>query len=140
MIVCMDTNVLPGMFGRAAPWLPLRSGLLARRFTWAVSTEILLEYEEVAARQMGAGAAERLMRFIESLDQTRGVIHRVSPSFRFHLIIGDADDNKFADCAIAAGADCIITSDHHFKALIGSGYRPQPITPDDFIRLHLPGA
>ena len=43
MIVCIDTNVLPGMFGRAAPLLPLRSGLLARRFIWALSTEILLD-------------------------------------------------------------------------------------------------
>jgi len=58
---------------------------------------------------------------------------------RFHTITGDPDDDAFADCAIAENADFIITSDHHFKALIGSGYRPQPITPEDFIRLHLAG-
>lgn len=29
MIVCIDTNVVLGMFGRTAPWLPLRHGLLA---------------------------------------------------------------------------------------------------------------
>ena len=86
MIVCIDTNVLPGMFGRAAPLLPLRRGLLAGRFTWALSTEILLEYEEIVAREMGDGAVERLMQFIEFVEQARGVIRRVSPSFRFHLI------------------------------------------------------
>ena len=45
--------------------------------------------------------------------------------FRFHLIIGDADDDKFADCAIAAEADFIITEDHHFDVMPGSGYKPQ---------------
>ena len=139
MTVCIDTNVLPGMFGRAAPWLPLRRGLLARRFTWALSTEILLEYEEVASRQMGPEAVLRLMRFIEIVDQTRGVIRRVSPSFRFHLITADADDNKFTDCAIATEADFIITEDRHFEVLGGSGYKPRPIKPSEFIRLHLSG-
>lgn len=140
MIVCIDTNVLPGMFGRAARLLPLRQALLARHFDWALSTEIMLEYEEIAAREMGAGAVERLFGFIEIADGTRGVIRHISPAFRFHLITGDPDDDKFADCAIAAGADHIITSDHHFDALIGSGYKPQPITPEEFIRLHLSGA
>ena len=139
MIVCIDTNVLPGMFGRAETLLPLRRGLLARRFTWALSTEILLEYEEIVAREMGAGAVERLMQFIEFVEQARGVIRRVSPSFRFQLITGDADDNKFADCAIAADADFIITEDRHFDAMRGSGYKPQPVTPEEFIRLHLGG-
>jgi predicted nucleic acid-binding protein len=137
MIVCIDTNVLPGMFGRDAPLLLLRSGLLARRFTWALSTEILLEYEEIAAREIGGKAVERLMQFIKIADQTRGVIRRVSPSFRFRLITGDAEDDKFADCAIAAEADFIVTADHHFDVLRGSGYKPQPVTPEEFIRLHL---
>ncbi len=139
MVVCIDTNVLPGMFGRTAPLLPLRNGLLARRFTWALSTEILLEYEEIAARGMGAAAVEPLMQFIEFVEQARGVIRRVSPSFRFHLITGDADDDKFADCAIAAEADFIITEDQHFNVMRGSGYKPQPVTPEEFIRRHLGG-
>ena len=38
-------------------------------------------------------------------------------------------------CAIAAEADFIITGDHHFDALRGIGYKPQPVTPEEFIRL-----
>jgi uncharacterized protein len=45
----------------------------------------------------------------------------------------DRDDDKFADCAITANADFIVTSDAHFRVLAGSGYRPQPITPEMFI-------
>lgn len=47
------------------------------------------------------------------------------------------DDNKFVDCAIAAQADYIITADHHLAALNGSGYKPRPISPQEFIQAHL---
>lgn len=67
-------------------------------------------------------------------------MRRVSPTFRFHLIAADPDDNKFAGCAIAAEADFIITGDRHFDVLRGSGYKPQPVTPEDFVQLHLSGA
>ena len=55
---------------------------------------------------------------------------QISPSFFFRTISADRDDDKFADCAITANADFIVTSDSHFRVLVGSGYRPQPITPE----------
>jgi len=61
----------------------------------------------------------------------------VSPSFHFLTIPADPDDDAFADCAIAADADYIITSDHHFDALKNSGFKPRAITPEDFIRRFL---
>jgi predicted nucleic acid-binding protein len=74
---------------------------------------------------------------MDAVEAVRQNIHRVSPSFRFNLITADPDDNKFADCAIAAEADFIITADQHFEVMRGSGYKPQPVTPEEFIRLHL---
>ena len=112
-------------------------GLLAGKFRWALSNENLLEYEEIAAREMGAAGVERMLRFIELAGQARDAFLRLSPTFRFHLIAADADDDKFADCAIAAEADYIIAEDHHFEALAGSGYKPQPVTPEEFIRRDL---
>jgi putative PIN family toxin of toxin-antitoxin system len=138
MIVCIDTNVVLGMFGQTAPWLLLRHGLLANEFSWVLSNEITLEYEEVAAREIGAAYAARIGLFIELVGQTRGNIHLISPDFRFQTIQADLDDNKFADCAICANADYIITLDRHFQQMKGYGYRPQPITPDEFISRHLP--
>ncbi len=32
---------------------------------------------------------------------------------------------------------CTDTSDRHFGALIGSGYKAQPIPPEEFIRAYL---
>ena len=137
MTVCIDTNVVLGMFGRNGPWQVIRQSLIDCRLIGAVTTEILLEYEEVAAREMGSAAAGQLLRFIDLLEQTRGNIRHVSPTFRFQLITADSDDNKFTDCAITAGADYIVTEDRHFAPLATAGYYPQPINPADFISKHL---
>lgn len=137
MIVCIDTNVVLGMFCHNGPFLPIRQALLESRLIWAVSTEILLEYEEVAAREMDIAAAGKLIRFIELLEQTRGNVRHVSPTFRFEVITADPDDNKFTDCAIAAGADCLVTVDRHFAPLSSAGYGPKPITPVEFVSKQL---
>ncbi len=78
MTVGIDTNVVLGMFGRNGPWLPIRQALVDRRLIWAVTTEILLEYEEVAAREIGIAAAAQLLRFIDLLEQTRGNIQHAA--------------------------------------------------------------
>lgn len=41
----------------------------------------------------------------------------VNPTFRFNLITADPDDNKFADCAIIAGATYVVSNDRHFQEL-----------------------
>ena len=139
MTVCIDTNVVLGMFGRNGPWLPIRQALMDRRLVWAVTTEILLEYEEIAAREMGRAATAQLLRFIDLLEQTRSNVRHVSPTFRFQLITADPDDNKFTDCAIAAEADWMISDDGHFTPLAEAGYKPKPITPAQFIARFLSG-
>ncbi len=58
-----------------------------------------------------------------------------SSRLHFHLLSGvDEDDNKFVDCAIAAGADYIVTEDHHFDYLRQIPF-PQlnVISLDDFL-------
>jgi predicted nucleic acid-binding protein len=46
----------------------------------------------------------------------------------------------FTDCAVTAGADYVITDDQHFAALRNAGYKPQPITPGEFISKFVAGA
>ena len=139
MIVVLDTNALIQVFGVASPLTPIREALRHGRLRLAVSTPVLLEYEEAIRRSSGSARWEDVWRFLTAIDVLHGTIHHIGPSYRFHTITGDPDDDAFADCAIVANADCIITSDHQFNALNGSGYRPQPITPEDFVRLHLDG-
>ena len=132
MLVCIDSNVLLGMFTPEHAHRPIFNAWFVGRLHWAASTEIM-------QRHASQAKADAMMQIIALVNARHGNLLPVSPSFRFHLITGDADDNKFADCAIAAEADFIITADHHFDALRGSGYKPQPVTPEEFIRLHLGG-
>jgi predicted nucleic acid-binding protein len=49
-------------------------------------------------------------------------VEKVIPFFKWNLIFTDPDDNKFVDCALNAGADCIVTNDKHFNILKGIGF------------------
>ena len=137
MRVCIDTNVLLQLFGRKQAGRPIREALLAGRIEWAVSTEILLEYQEMITRLSGAARWRAVESFLTVLFYLHANILFVDPQFRFAVISADPDDNKFVDCAIAAQAEYVITSDQHFGALIGSGYKPRPITPQAFAESHL---
>jgi uncharacterized protein len=139
MTVVLDTNSLVQLFGQASPHAPLKRALLEGRLTLAVSTPMLLEYEEVICRQAGRARWEDVARMFTLVSLLHGTIREVTPAYRFRTIIADADDDAFADCAITANADYLITEDQHFNVLRGSGHRVQPITPAEFIRRHLTG-
>lgn len=139
MIVVVDTNAVLGAFTQGHPHRPLLDAWLDGRLTWAVSTPILLEYEEILARCSGRERAIKALNLIEVMADT-GLCRRTTPPFRWRLIVADPDDDKFADCAIAAEAEWIITEDAHFDALKNSGHQPQPITPAEFIARFLRGA
>ncbi|WP_460551205.1 PIN domain-containing protein [Hymenobacter daeguensis] len=47
--------------------------------------------------------------------------------YNWQLIAADADDNKFVDVAIAAGAECIITNDRHFQVLRAIEFPSVPV-------------
>lgn len=85
----------------------------------------------------GPARWQQVERFLTLLFRLHANILFSEPQYRFGVIVADADDNKFSDCAIAAQADYIITSDHHFDVLVGSGYKPKPIRPDEFVQNHL---
>ena len=137
MTVCLDTGVLLQIFGRKQPFQPILRALLDGQITLAVSTEILLEYEEIITQLSGTERWREVAALLELLSQLHQNIRRVDPQFRFNVISTDPDDNKFCDCAIAAEANFVVTEDNHFDALKSAGYKPQPIKPDEFIRQFL---
>ena len=139
MTVCLDTNVFLQIFGRKQPYHQILRALLEGRLTLAVSNEILLEYEEVTVKLSGAERWREVEALLELLDQLHGNIRQSEPQFRFAVIAVDPDDNKFCDCAIAAEADFVVTEDAHFAALKSAGYKPKPMSPEEFIRVHLVG-
>lgn len=137
MTVCLDTGVFLQMFGRKQPFHPILRALLDGRLMLAVSTEILLEYEEVTTRLSGATRWRDVAALLRTLAQLHGNVREMEPQFRFGVIVTDPDDNKFCDRAIAAGAEFVVTEDNHIDALKSAGYVTQPIKPEEFIRRHL---
>jgi len=136
MIVCIDTNSLIQLFGKRSRFRSIVVALMDGRFELAVSTAILLEYEEVATAMYGEAFAREVANFL-NLATAAGSVRHVDPHFHFHIVTADPDDDIFADCAIAADAEHIITEDRHFQAMRNTGYKPQPITPEEFIRRFL---
>ncbi len=99
-------------------------------FAWALTSEILLEYEEIVRPRIGGSRWQLFLILMERVKALHQNLHHLTPSFRFRLITDDPDDDKFADCAIPAHADYVITLDRHFRRNTGSGYKPQPVTPE----------
>jgi uncharacterized protein len=132
MIVCLDTNVLLSARSKRHPWHCLLRAIALERLSWAVSNRLITEYEEILRAKAGQAAWLTVAAFLDLLDAS-GNLLCISPHYQFHIIGSDPDDNAFTDCAIAAHADYLITEDRHFAPLAGAGYKPQPITPEDFI-------
>lgn len=139
MLVVIDTNVMLSAFARHAPTVPLFRALRTGRLRLAVTASIILEYEEIAAHRGGIALAARTMHLLSLVSAAYSTIVVVNPAFQFQVIAADPDDNKFTDCAITADADYVITEDAHFSSLTNAGYKPQPITPMEFIRRFLSG-
>ena len=138
MILCLDTNIVVQALAQHHPFHPILDAWVAGQFTWAVSTPILLEYEEVLTRVGGTARWRKLARLMDLAELTSGNLLRVTPSFQFHVVTADPDDNIFTDCAITADADYLITEDSHFAPLTNAGYKPRLILPQEFVARFLP--
>lgn len=112
MKVVLDTNVLLVSISRRSPFNWIFQQLIAGKFCLCVTTEILSEYSEIIDKYMGNQVAEPVLKAILELPNTE----KIELYYKWNLI-GDADDNKFSDCAIAVGADCLVTQDKDFNIL-----------------------
>ena len=126
MKVVIDTNVLLVCISprSAANWLWQK--LLIGEFDICVTTDILVEYSEIIERHMGIQSAELALDILTDLPN----IHFIHKYYSWQLIEADPDDNKFVDCAIAAGAKYLVSEDRHFKVL-----KEYPFLPTDIVTL-----
>lgn len=132
--VVIDTNCLLQIIARRSPYRPIWDAFLAGRFDLCVSNEILEEYQEILEQQITNSVAENIVLLI--LNQKN--VRLVDPHFRMGLITSDPDDNKFVDCAFAAGADYLVSEDSHFSVLRST---PFPllnlVTLDEFLKTRI---
>ena len=116
--IVLDTNVLISVLGRKSPYKTVINKLLEDKYDLFVSTEILLEYEEIIVRLHNQAVANTFLDVLSILPN----VHQSTVYYRFLLITHDAEDNKFADCAIAQGAHYLVTNDKHYNVLLNLGF------------------
>ncbi len=93
----VDTNCLRASIPPRSPFYQLYLDFRANKFEWFVSTEILLEYEEVLSRTYSATTAQLVLH---QLAIAPNVVF-AEAAFRWQLIENDHDDNKFSDLALS---------------------------------------
>jgi putative PIN family toxin of toxin-antitoxin system len=109
----LDTNVYiaaaqtPG--GYADYWLR-QAG---KQYRLYVSPEILAEMEEKLDSKLGFDRND-IALFRKTIEKLATVVR---PTRRITVIEKDPDDNKILECAVAAGADLIISADPHLYRL-----------------------
>ena len=113
MKVVLDTNVLLVSISGNSKFHPIFQSFQRGDYKLCITTEILLEYEEVISKHMGKKITNSILQLIEIAPN----VEFLTTYFKWNLINKDKDDNKFVDCALSAQADFIVTEDNHFKVL-----------------------
>ena len=132
--VVIDTNSLLQIIARRSPYRPIWDAFLAGRYVLCVSDEILNEYQEILGQQITPTVAENVVMLIINKKN----VSLVDPHFRLRLITADPDDNKFVDCAFAAGADYLVSEDGHFNILRRIEFpKINLVTLDEFMQTRL---
>lgn len=106
----IDTNVLITTINRKNPEFIIYEAFEKKSFEWIVSTEILTEYAE----QLTDFYSETTANLVLDILCTATNVTFQEPFYRWEIIQEDPDDNKFADVAISASADALVTFDRHF--------------------------
>ena len=129
MHIVVDTNVFINIIGTTSPYRWIFDKIISGELTLCISNEIFYEYWEVLEAQANPEVAENISNFLVIMPSIKLII----PFIKWNLIVADPDDNKFVDCAISAGAECIITHDAHFNVLKNISFPSvMVISPENF--------
>ncbi len=119
MRVVIDTNVIVSRFlSSTGPPAQIIDFMERGAFEIVVSEDILAEYQTVLAynhvRRRHRLTDEQIAGWTNNLRRIGTV---VAPIETHDVIKGDRDDNKFVECAVAGGADYIVSGDIHLLSL-----------------------
>jgi putative PIN family toxin of toxin-antitoxin system len=109
--VVIDTNCLRASIPPKSPFYQLYLDFKNQKYKWFVSTEILLEYEEIITSTYSEKTAKIILHQLVIAP----IVEFSETAFKWRLIENDLDDNKFADLAISVGADYLVTNDSDFN-------------------------
>jgi putative PIN family toxin of toxin-antitoxin system len=132
MKIILDTNVLLVSLPSHSKYYPIFQALQNKVYDLYLSNEILTEYEEIISLNLGLNRTDLKLQELLNLSN----VHHIEPFYNWQLIENDADDNKFADCAVACGADYLVTNDRHYNILNDIPFPPITIIKaEDFLEI-----
>lgn len=132
MTVVIDCNILVVCLTSRSPYHSIYRSLIQGKFNLLVSTDILLEYEEIIQEKYGITTANAFISLLEELPN----VHVITPYYKWLLIDADPDDNKYCDCAISGKAMHIVTEDKHFNVLKSISFpKLNAISIDEFMEM-----
>ena len=132
MKIVLDTNVLLVSIPKKSKYRIIFDALLEQHYTLLISNDILMEYEEMIGMKTTPRIATHVVEMLLNLRN----VEKIDVFFRWNLIDGDPDDNKFSDCAIAGNADFLVSNDGHFDVLESLVFPKIPrVTIEEFAEL-----
>lgn len=135
MTVVIDCNIFVMCLTSRSPYHIIYKALTQGKYNLAITSEILLEYEEIIQQKYGLSTANALMALLKELPN----VSFYTTYYRWCLINTDADDNKYTDCAIAGRANYLVTEDKHFDILSTIDFpKLTTLSIDEFASMLLP--
>lgn len=129
MKIVLDTNVLLQIISSRSIHHWIWESLRQETFVLCLTTDIILEYEEILIQKRNEELAELILEILLLMPN----IVRVEKYFSFGLPTQDPDDHKFLDCAIACGASYLVTEDKHFNEVKNKNlFFVKIVTPSEF--------
>ncbi len=138
MIVTMDTNVLlAAHISESGASHKIFRLIINERIDLALSTQILLEYDDVLKREeilkltkLNTEQIEDVLDLLVLLAQKQKIYYRLRPNLR------DENDNLFVECAFASKSKYLITSNiRDFNSGELRGFEFKVLTPKDFYQM-----
>jgi putative PIN family toxin of toxin-antitoxin system len=107
------------------------------KITLALSTHVVLEYDDVLKREeilkltrLNQEQIEDVLDLFTLLAQQNNIYYRLRPNLR------DENDNLFIECAFASNSDYLLTSNiRDFKNGELKGFKFKVLTPKDFYQM-----
>jgi uncharacterized protein len=113
MKIVLDTNSLLVAIPKKSEFHSVFKGIFDGKFQLCITNEIIAEYQEVIERKTNHSISENIVDAILNSP----FVEKVEIYYNFNLITIDPDDNKFVDCAIAAGVKYVVSNDKHYNIL-----------------------
>ena len=92
----------------------------------ALEISRVLQYQRISEVLRKAGIRERDVLRVIAFNSKM-----IATNMKLHVINEDAEDNKVLECALAAGADIIVSGDKHLLSL-GKFRKTRILTPREF--------